>query len=206
MIKLEKLKQAAADWVSQFEEPPEIQLKWMVSPSVLYLNDIWICPFKFVNDVSITETTIDLHLIDGILSIIILKEFDKHEIMVIERRPKTPDTTPKHIEKVTKTIEELQKEKADLQAELEVLKAREEPLEWKFDDIFYRCPKCGNAAQEDEYTGKDRLTPYCQYCGQRLVIPADADLNKVYDGNDEPYFEALERHLHPERYAAEKEK
>ncbi len=104
-----------------------------------------------------------------------------------------------------KTIEELQKENADLKAELENLKAREEPLEWKFDDIFYHCPKCGETAIEDEWQGKSRLTPYCQYCGQRLVIPADADPERVYDGDDGPYFKALDRHLHPERYATKEE-
>ncbi len=87
MLKFQTLIDAAAQWKAQFDDEP-LELIWKVDFSGrLYLNGIWVCPYKSIEKVEVHEMGLDLWLDCGILTIIIAKsEIDgKRYIKCFER-------------------------------------------------------------------------------------------------------------------------
>lgn len=102
---IEKLNRISDAWKAQFQPPyeehwtpehfktlPNLPLVWRVETGILFLDDIWICPVKYIRQDSLGEAadwvnpaTIQLELSDCMLDIFIYKEFGEYTIAGVER-------------------------------------------------------------------------------------------------------------------------
>lgn len=103
---LKNLNDLSDAWKAQFREPydthwtpehfgtpPELPLKWTVDSSgMLFLDDVWVCPAAQVkktafetNMKSVDPVSFELGVLDGFLTIVIVKDCGAYRIAAIER-------------------------------------------------------------------------------------------------------------------------
>lgn len=104
-ILIEKLNRITDAWKAQFhppyhegwtpenfQEPPDLPLVWKVEDGILFLDNVWICPVKFIRQENLEEAaawvnpvTMEIDTIGGTLDIIITKWMGEYSIAGIER-------------------------------------------------------------------------------------------------------------------------
>ena len=103
-IIIEKLNRISDAWKAQFQPPykegwgpedfgtpPDLPLIWKIEDGILFLDDVWIAPIKFLCLETLDEaptwvcTAMELDLIDCSLDIVITKWRGKYSIAGIER-------------------------------------------------------------------------------------------------------------------------
>lgn len=104
-VLIEKLNSITDAWKAQFqpryeahrmpkhfETPPDLPLVWTVEDDILYLDDVWICPVKYIRQNSLDEApmwvnpvAMEIELTGGSLNIIITKWMGKYSIDGVER-------------------------------------------------------------------------------------------------------------------------
>ena len=91
-ILIEKLKQISNAWKAQYPLPPELPLVWKVEDGMLFLDDVWIAPIKYlIHDklgkavAWVNPLAIELELIGGTVDIIITKWMGQYAITGVER-------------------------------------------------------------------------------------------------------------------------
>lgn len=101
---IEKLTRVSDAWKAQFQHPyeegwepvegetlPDLPLVWSIQDGILFLDDVWITPVKFLRQDTLDEapqwvsTAMELDLIDCSLDIVITKWRGKYSIAGIER-------------------------------------------------------------------------------------------------------------------------
>lgn len=93
---LDRLRWLQARWETAYEKrngkEPGMPLRWSVDTAgILRLNQIWVCPAKYVDQAAlknayVDDVTVSLPLVDGLCNIII-KDGGELGICAIERRP-----------------------------------------------------------------------------------------------------------------------
>ena len=77
---------------SHFDTPSDLPLVWTVEDDILYLDNVWICPVKYIRQNSLDEApmwvnqvAMEIDLYGGTLDIIITKWMGKYSIAGVER-------------------------------------------------------------------------------------------------------------------------
>lgn len=89
---IEKLNRITAAWKAQFPVPPDLPLAWKVEDELLFLDNVWITPVKYIKQESLEEAVawvnaiaMEIELLNGTLDIIITKWKGKYAIDGVER-------------------------------------------------------------------------------------------------------------------------
>lgn len=77
---------------SHFDTPPDLPLVWTVADDIPYLDNVWICPAKYIRQNSLDEApmwvnpvAMEIELDGGTLDIIITKWMGQYSIAGVER-------------------------------------------------------------------------------------------------------------------------
>ena len=74
------------------QTPPDLPLVWKVEDGILFLDDVWITPIKYIKQENLAEApqwvnplAMEIDLTDGSLNVIITKWGDQFSISGVER-------------------------------------------------------------------------------------------------------------------------
>lgn len=89
---MDKLAAASAAWKAEVGGETNLPLVWSIDEDgVLFLDGVWIAPAKYLkldgtdDEIFVNWISIDIPVVDGSLTVIIVKRFGKHEIAGVER-------------------------------------------------------------------------------------------------------------------------
>ena len=89
---IEKLNRLSHAWKAQYPVPPELPLAWKVEDGMLFLDDVWITPVKYLVQDKLDEAVewvnpmvIELDLVGGSIDIVITKWMGEYSISGVER-------------------------------------------------------------------------------------------------------------------------